>query len=78
MFEIAVRAEDDRSDVAYFLDVGTVPGGKDVMDQHTLGGPKTSVDEASFNNMLVSSIQRIDFYYKVFKILLHHQNCMPK
>ncbi|VDH98959.1 Hypothetical predicted protein [Mytilus galloprovincialis] len=29
MFEIAVRAEDDRSDVAYFLDVGTVPGGKD-------------------------------------------------
>ncbi|XP_052081925.1 uncharacterized protein LOC127719726 isoform X2 [Mytilus californianus] len=45
MFEIAVRAEDDRSDVAYFLDVGTVPGGKDVMDQHTLGGPKTSVDE---------------------------------
>ncbi|CAG2251012.1 unnamed protein product [Mytilus edulis] len=51
MFEIAVRAEDDRSDVAYFLDVGTVPGGKDVMDQHTLGGPKTSVDEASLYNM---------------------------
>ncbi|XP_076085326.1 uncharacterized protein LOC143056125 [Mytilus galloprovincialis] len=45
MFEIAVRAEDDRSDVTYFLDVGTVQGGKDVMDQHTLGGPKTSIDE---------------------------------
>ncbi|VDI57617.1 Hypothetical predicted protein [Mytilus galloprovincialis] len=59
MFEIAVRAEDDRSDVAYFLDVGTVPGGKDVMDQHTLGGPKTSVDEASLYNMLVSCIQRL-------------------
>ncbi|VDI29648.1 Hypothetical predicted protein [Mytilus galloprovincialis] len=51
MFEIAVRAEDDRSDVAYFLDVGTVQGGKDVMDQHTLGGPKTSIDECSMESL---------------------------
>lgn len=42
-----MRAEDDRSQVNYFLDCGTVKGGKDVFDQFSLGGPKTTIDEVS-------------------------------
>jgi hypothetical protein len=31
-----------------FLDVGTVPGGADVLNQFSLGGPKTEVDEVFY------------------------------
>jgi hypothetical protein len=41
MFSISMRAEDDRSQVNMFLDVGTVPGGTDVLNEFSLGGPKT-------------------------------------
>ena len=48
MFSISMRAEDDRSQVNMFLDVGTVPGGTDVLNQFALGGPKTEIDEVHF------------------------------
>ena len=48
MFSISMRAEDDRSQVNMFLDVGTVPGGADVLNQFSLGGPKTEVDEVYY------------------------------
>ena len=50
MFSISMRAEDDRSQVNMFLDVGTVPGGTDVLEQFALGGPKTEVDEVNIFN----------------------------
>jgi hypothetical protein len=40
-FEISVRAEDDRSTVKLFLDIGTVQGGSDVLKEQELGGPTT-------------------------------------
>ncbi|KAJ8321023.1 hypothetical protein KUTeg_002610 [Tegillarca granosa] len=45
MFEISVRADDDRSGVELFLNVGTVPGGSDVLNEKELGGPSTEVKE---------------------------------
>ncbi|KAK3609657.1 hypothetical protein CHS0354_035942 [Potamilus streckersoni] len=44
-FSIAVEAADDRSEVKLFLDVGTMPGGQDVLNQKQLGGPKTELTE---------------------------------
>jgi len=42
-FEIAVAAGDDRSNVRFFVDVGTFPGGSDVVNDQQLGGAETIV-----------------------------------
>ena len=47
-FEISIRAEDDRSLVRLLLNIGTVPGGSDVLHEFELGGPSTIVREVSY------------------------------
>lgn len=42
-FEISVAASDDRSDVKFFIDVGTFSGGSDVVKNQQLGGAETIV-----------------------------------
>ncbi|KAK3612515.1 hypothetical protein CHS0354_024486 [Potamilus streckersoni] len=44
-FEIAVHAVDDRSRVKFFLDIGTVPGGNNVMKNQPLGGATTTLEQ---------------------------------
>ncbi|VDI73733.1 Hypothetical predicted protein, partial [Mytilus galloprovincialis] len=44
-FEISIHAGDDRSGVNLYLDVGTVPGGSDVLNKKELGGPSTILSE---------------------------------
>jgi hypothetical protein len=53
-FEISVRAADDRCQVKLFLDVGTVPGGSDVMKEKELGGQSTIIKEVSFFSLFLS------------------------
>jgi len=47
-FEISIRAEDDRSLVRLLLNIGTVPGGSNVLHEFELGGPSTIVREVSY------------------------------
>lgn len=51
-FEISVRAADDRCQVKLFLDIGTVPGGSDVMKEKELGGQSTIIKEVYIYNFL--------------------------
>lgn len=53
-FTINVLAEDDRSNVNLHLDIGTVPGGSNVMSKRQLGGFSTALNDVSFkiNNLL--------------------------
>ncbi|KAK3612527.1 hypothetical protein CHS0354_024500 [Potamilus streckersoni] len=44
-FEIAVHAVDDRSQVKFYLDIGTVPGGNDVLKNQSLGGATTTLEQ---------------------------------
>ncbi|CAG2239680.1 unnamed protein product [Mytilus edulis] len=44
-FEISIHAGDDRSGVRLYLDVGTVPGGRDVLSTRELAGPATILSE---------------------------------
>jgi hypothetical protein len=44
-FRVSVDAEDDRSNVILTLNVGTTPGGKDVMHGKELGGFSTALTE---------------------------------
>lgn len=47
-FEVSIHAGDDRSEVNLYLDVGTVPGGSDVVNKKELGGlggPSTILSE---------------------------------
>lgn len=44
-FQIAVAASDSLSLVSFFLDVGTIPGGNDVLLQEKLGGALTKVSK---------------------------------
>ncbi|VDI76849.1 Hypothetical predicted protein, partial [Mytilus galloprovincialis] len=44
-FEISIHAGDDRSGVRLYLDVGTVPGGRDVLNTRELAGPATILSE---------------------------------
>ncbi|CAG2214886.1 unnamed protein product [Mytilus edulis] len=44
-FEISIHAGDDRSGVRLYLDVGTVPGGRDVLNKRELAGPATILSE---------------------------------
>jgi hypothetical protein len=44
-FIINVLAEDDRSNVNLHLDIGTVPGGSDVMSKRQLGGFSTALND---------------------------------
>ncbi|XP_052806221.1 uncharacterized protein LOC128235438 [Mya arenaria] len=46
-FEIAVKAADDRSNVKFFLDVGTFQGGNDIVSNMQLGGSETVVKTES-------------------------------
>ena len=42
-FQIATAASDSLSRVSFFLDVGTAPGGTDVMNQKKLGGAQVKM-----------------------------------
>ena len=44
-FRLRLDAEDDRSNVILKLDVGTVPGGSDVVNKKELGGFSTALTE---------------------------------
>ncbi|XP_076086943.1 uncharacterized protein LOC143057517 [Mytilus galloprovincialis] len=44
-FEVSIHAGDDRSGIRLYLDVGTVPDGRDVLDKRELGGPATILSE---------------------------------
>lgn len=46
-FTINVLAEDDRSNVNLHLDIGTVPGGSNVMSKRQLGGFSTALNDVS-------------------------------
>ena len=46
-FIITVMAEDDRSNVNLHLDIGTVPGGSNVMSRRQLGGFSTALNDVS-------------------------------
>jgi hypothetical protein len=48
-FEISVRAEDDKSIVKLFLDIGTVQGGSDVLQKQELGGQTTVLAKVSLH-----------------------------
>lgn len=44
-FIVSIQAEDDRSNVNLNLDIGTVPGGSDVMSKRQLGGFSTAMND---------------------------------
>ncbi|XP_076076023.1 uncharacterized protein LOC143046845 [Mytilus galloprovincialis] len=44
-YEISIRAEDDKSLVRLYLNIGTVPGGFNVLYEYELGGPSTIIRE---------------------------------
>ncbi|XP_052806226.1 uncharacterized protein LOC128235445 [Mya arenaria] len=46
-FEISVQAADDKSNVEFFLDVGSFPGGNDIVSNMQLGGSETVVKTES-------------------------------
>lgn len=46
-FRLRLDAEDDRSNVILKLDVGTFPGGSDVVHKKELGGFSTALTEVS-------------------------------
>lgn len=47
---MSVRADDDKSDITLYLDVGTRPGGSDVLNEKQLGGPSTIIKDVRFKN----------------------------
>lgn len=49
-FEISVAAADDRSDVKFFLDIGSFSGGSDVEKDLQLGGAETVVSTVSMED----------------------------
>ena len=46
-FEITVAAHDDKSDVKFYLDVGSFPAGNDLVKNEELGGPSTVLTTVS-------------------------------
>ncbi|XP_046562947.1 uncharacterized protein LOC124271840 [Haliotis rubra] len=48
--EIAIAAQDDRSQVQIFVDAGTKPGLSDVLRKSTLGGPSTIITQRFSKN----------------------------
>ncbi|XP_063408925.1 uncharacterized protein LOC134692405 [Mytilus trossulus] len=44
-FEVSIHAGDDRSGVNLYLDIGTIPGGTDVLNKKELAGPATILSE---------------------------------
>ena len=53
-FQIAVAASDSLSQVRFFLDVGTTPGGSDVLHEEKLGGALTKVSKVFASLYVVS------------------------
>lgn len=49
MFRVFLDAGDDLSDINMTLDIGTVPGGKDVIAGKELGGFSTMLNDVGFN-----------------------------
>lgn len=49
MFRVFLDAGDDLSDISMTLDIGTVPGGKDVIAGKELGGFSTMLNDVGFN-----------------------------
>lgn len=49
MFRVFLDAGDDLSDINMTLDIGTVPGGKDVISGKELGGFSTMLNDVGFN-----------------------------
>jgi hypothetical protein len=47
-FEISVAATDDKSNVKFFLDVGTFPAGSNVVNNRQLGGSSTVLATVRF------------------------------
>lgn len=48
LFEVSLRAKDDKSDVTLFLNVGTRPGDSDVLKERPLGGQSTIIKDVRF------------------------------
>ena len=68
-FEISIRAEDDRSLVRLLLNIGTVPGGSDVLHEFELGGPSTIVREVSYSWGFPCNFNK----KKIYIYFLNHQ-----
>lgn len=49
MFRVFLDAGDDLSDINMTLDIGTVPGGKDVIADKELGGFSTMLNDVGFD-----------------------------
>ncbi|VDI67222.1 Hypothetical predicted protein [Mytilus galloprovincialis] len=47
-FEVSIHAGDDRSGVNLYLDIGTIPGGTDVLNKKELAGPATILSEVIY------------------------------
>lgn len=47
-FIVSIQAEDDRSNVNLHLDIGTVPGGSNVMSRRQLGGFSTAMNDVRY------------------------------
>lgn len=45
---VSIQAEDDRSNVNLHLDIGTVPGGSNVMSRRQLGGFSTAMNDVRY------------------------------
>jgi hypothetical protein len=70
MFQIAIRAEDDRCQVRLFLNIGTVPGSYDVLNRFELGGPSTIVKEVSLEespSTIVKEVNLREVYIPLLK-----------
>ena len=64
-FEIAVDAADDRSQVKLRLNIGTVPGGSDVLNGQELGGPATILETVSSLFCVINCVH-IDCCHKLY------------
>lgn len=50
-FTVFLEAEDDRSNVILTLNIGTAPGGTDVMSGEELGGFSTTLNNVRFHSL---------------------------
>ena len=63
-FTVFLEAEDDRSNVILTLDVGTVPGGTNVLAGKELGGFSTTLNDVSGLDLQLLSIYDETFSMK--------------
>lgn len=63
MFRVFLDAGDDLSDINMTLDIGTVPGGRDVIAGKELGGFSTMLNEVTDIQTEKGYLYRISIFY---------------